>query len=251
VVAWLDERGDSARVGGSAIAADDATIFSVSSSSFGASWGANRPLWGGVCPCCRVSLARDPDGGVIAAWRSHLPGDIRDVVTARLGAASRSPARVHADDWVYPGCPHSGPALTVDPHGATHVVWYSGKPGEAGVLYSRTPPSEIPRHVGERASLVSRRSLPPAHPSVVSLGREAVLAAYDVRADGVRATEIIRIDSGRRISGRTAIPGGTGGVYPQVVALPTGDAMVAWTVVEGGVSRVRLARVRLSGNGRP
>ncbi|MGH7498584.1 MAG: sialidase family protein, partial [Gemmatimonadales bacterium] len=133
-VAWLDERGTGGVPGpaDTAGAADphghgesepDATIYLASSPDFGRTWTANRPLWGAACPCCRVSLARGADGRVLSAWRKHFPGDVRDVVVAPLDADSSLVRRVHADEWVYPGCPHTGPAVAVDATG-THIVWY-------------------------------------------------------------------------------------------------------------------------------
>jgi hypothetical protein len=74
-VAWLDERRGGPvsddHANHDSTASEDATIYSVSSPDFGASWEPNRPLWGAACPCCRVALARSPDGAALAAsWWS-------------------------------------------------------------------------------------------------------------------------------------------------------------------------------------
>jgi hypothetical protein len=40
----------------------------------------------GACPCCRISLALQANGQVVAAWRQHFPGNVRDVVIATVSA---------------------------------------------------------------------------------------------------------------------------------------------------------------------
>jgi len=143
VVAWLDERKNAAvapaRTTGhdhGESTEDDATIYTVASADFGKSWGRNTPLWGAVCPCCRVTLARRPDGTAVSVWRKHYPGNVRDIVIAPV-SSGHEPRRVREDNWVYPGCPHSGPALALDQGGAPRVAWYTGRPGRAGVFLAR------------------------------------------------------------------------------------------------------------------
>ncbi len=93
----------------------------------GKTWEPNRPIYTDpTCPCCRTSVAVAAGGTIYVAWRSILPGDIRDVVVTRsadAGATWAEPVRVREDNWVYPGCPHAGPSLEVDADGAVHVAW--------------------------------------------------------------------------------------------------------------------------------
>lgn len=126
-----------------------------------------------ACPCCRTAIAADAKGTVYLAWRAVLPADtaggtatarlnaapkpaaeghghgahgaagptIRDIVVARStdrGATWEAPVRVHSDDWVFDGCPHAGPSLAVDAAGTLHAAWWTGKPGAAGVFYTRS-----------------------------------------------------------------------------------------------------------------
>ena len=62
VVAWLDER-DGAPTGhgrplpetsSEPTSEPDVRIYAVRSRDFGATWAPNEPIWGAVCPCCRV-----------------------------------------------------------------------------------------------------------------------------------------------------------------------------------------------------
>lgn len=129
-VAWLDGReGKSA-------------AYLTRSTDGGRTWEPNRRVAGGdACPCCRTALATTADGTVFVAWRQVLPGDVRDIVVARSrdhGRTWSGPVRVHADDWVFPGCPHAGPSLQVDRGGGVHVAWWTGKEGAAGVYYARS-----------------------------------------------------------------------------------------------------------------
>lgn len=253
VVAWLDERGGSGFAGHHHPLPDtsdeptsepDARIFVAASSDFGATWGPNQPVWGAVCPCCRVGLARTAKGRTVAAWRQHLPGNVRDVVSAPLTPAPMEPARVHRDDWEYPGCPHTGPALAVDPTGARHVAWYTGKPGGAGVYYARIEPG---RDSAEAAvPLVTGARVQTAHVSIAALPDRGALVALDVDADGTRAIRLARVDVRGKLVSSGTVPGSGGGTYPQVVPAGTG-AVVAWNARDGEESRIRLARVTLAG----
>ncbi len=94
-----------------------------------------------ACPCCRTAMAIGPDGALYIGWRKVYEGNVRDVVIARSDDAGKTfsaPMRVHEDGWVFPGCPHAGPALDVDSEGAVHAAWYTGKPGAAGLFYARS-----------------------------------------------------------------------------------------------------------------
>lgn len=128
--AWLDGReGQSA-------------AYVTRSTDGGKTWAANRRVsMGEACPCCRTAIASGADGTVYLAWRQVLPGSVRDIVVARSsdhGGTWSEPVRVHADDWVFDGCPHAGPAMQIDAAGHLHVAWWTGKEGAAGVYYARS-----------------------------------------------------------------------------------------------------------------
>jgi hypothetical protein len=131
-------------------------------------------------------MARGPGGTLYLAWREVFPGNVRDIVVARssdFGINWEDPVRVHADNWVFDGCPHAGPSLQVDSQGSVHVAWWTGKQGSAGVWYARsdngalTFSAPIPLGVGE----FSR----PAHVQLALGGQGRIVAAWD---DGTLAT---------------------------------------------------------------
>jgi hypothetical protein len=164
------------------------------------------------------------------------------VVTAVVAESPAEPRRVHRDDWSYPGCPHSGPAIATGTDGATHVVWYNGKPGEAGVYYAR---SAGDGRSADRVGLVTGPKMGTVHPAVASLSRGGALAAYDLTAQGEPRIGVARLSPDGSVSGRTTIPGSDGGKYPQVVVMGDTAAVVAWTEATGTGPRVQLARLDL------
>ena len=176
VVAWLDSReapGESGEESHAHMEAEpDAQVVLAQSFDRGATWAErNTPAWDGACPCCRVALARDPSGGVSAAWRAHFPGDVRDPVAAPLGG---DPVRVSDDGWVYPGCPHAGPAIAIGADGTTHVAWYLGREGKAGIWYARRAPD------GAVTARIALDTLEADHPQVAVRPDGSVVVAYAV-----------------------------------------------------------------------
>jgi hypothetical protein len=250
VVAWLDERAAAAPIARGAdghaehAAEPDAHIYLTASADFGRSWGPNQKAWTAACPCCRVSLARSSDGQAVAGWRKHFPGDVRDIVTATISQQPGEPERVHPDDWAYEGCPHSGPAIATGADSSTHVVWYNGKQGAAGVYYAR-------RVAGKGAAaavpLVQGEALGVAHPAVVSLPGGGALAAYDVSAHAKRLIQLARLLPSGILGPQHQVPGSEDGKYPQLAVLDSSTAVVAWTEAKGEGSRLRLARISLTG----
>ena len=219
-VAWLDGRhGKSA-------------TYVTRSTDGGRTWAPNvRVSMGESCPCCRTAIAAGADGAVYLAWRTVLPGNVRDVVVARSadrGLTWSAPVRVHADDWVFEGCPHAGPSLQVDAAGRVHVAWWTGKEGAAGVWYARsddgarTFAAPVALGVGE----LSR----PAH-AQLALGADGlVVAAWD---DGTLETPavVLRVshDGGRTFGAPlTASPPDVAATYP-VLALADRRVSVAWS----------------------
>lgn len=252
IVSWLDERegaaleihhGEHSPTAADVTDEPDAAIYTATSPDFGRTWnGSNQLMWGQVCPCCRITLARGPDGRVVSAWRKHYPGNIRDVVTVPVGAGtSAEPVRVNQDNWVYPGCPHTGPGISIDTSGTRHVVWYVGKEGNAGVYYQRI--------LGEGGSsseplaLIRARTLPTAHTTIAALSGSRALAAYDMTETGDRAVGVSLIGANRTVLRKHLIAGSEGGQYPQVIAAGPGRAVVAWIGKDGERRAVRLAAI--------
>lgn len=256
VAAWLDERTQPADSSAAAAHATmqhqsdvhaheetteaDAMIYSVSSTDFGATWQPNRPLWGAVCPCCRVTLTRTPGGGVLSAWRKHFTGNVRDIVVAPVTGGQIEPVRVREDNWVYPGCPHTGPSLSLDSTGATQVAWYTGKPGAAGVFLARGKTAEA---FDPAISLLTGDQVPTAHPQVSALPGGGSVVAWDIDQTGAKNLLLAHVPAGAKSVTPIVVPGTAGASYPQLARLRSGTVAVAWTQLTGEALQVALARV--------
>jgi hypothetical protein len=231
MVAWLDSREAMEATHGPASAAHhegSSYVFSAASHDLGATWEpGNRKFWGNACPCCRVSLA--PVGNdVLAAWRGHFEGDVRDIVVAKL-VSDAQPERVHADNWVFPGCPHSGPGLAVEGDDV-HVAWFTGAPGKMGVYYMKRG--------GKPVRIVSGEQLPTGHPAVTSVGKRAVVAV-NLNSAGERVLTLARVNGDD--VGVIEVPNSQGADHPQLLRIANNTAIVAWTQN----NRLRLAKVTL------
>jgi hypothetical protein len=230
VVAWLDSRQVVEESHGAEHQHHEGSsyVFSARSNDLGANWEpTNQKYWGKACPCCRVALAV-AGSDVIAAWRGHFDGDVRDIVTAPL-ISTAQPERVYADNWVFPGCPHSGPGIDVA-NNNVHLAWFTGAPERMGVYYAKRGEEPV-RVVGGGA-------LPTAHPAVAAFDEQAIVAA-NVNGEGRRVLTVARV-AGSDVK-LVEVPDTEGADHPQLVRV--GDhALVAWT--QNG--RFRLARVNLN-----
>jgi hypothetical protein len=208
----------------------------------GKTWESNRPIYSDpTCPCCRTSVAVAGDGSIYVAWRAILPGDIRDVVVTRSsdgGRTWRAPVRVRSDDWVYPGCPHAGPSLEVDAAGGVHVAWWTGKEGEAGVYYARSPDggnrfTAQPIATGERAR--------PAHVQLAVAG-ERVYVAWDDGLGDIPRVLLRRSGDGGESFRREELLSepGVAASFP-VLALQGDSVAVAWSQTTAAEHQAKLA----------
>jgi hypothetical protein len=161
-----------------------------------AGFGASVRVDGNVCPCCRAALAVGPEGEVYVAWRKIFAGDVRDVVVARSADAGRSfsaPVAVHADGWVFPGCPHAGPSLAVDGDGRLYAAWYTGKEDRQGLYYAVS--ANGGESFGDPVTLLSDEFVPVSQARLAA-GNGVVWAAWgDSRPDGKRV-HVGRLDGG-------------------------------------------------------
>jgi hypothetical protein len=167
--AWLD-----ARQGKSA------TYFARSLDG-GKTWQPNvRVSTGESCPCCRTAIATTQDGAVYLAWRNVYPGNVRDIVVAKStdhGASWSAPVRVHADNWVFDGCPHAGPSMAVDSAGVVHIAWWTGKKGAAGTFYAQS--ADGGKTFSDPIALGVADYSAPAHVQLALAPRNRVVVAWD------------------------------------------------------------------------
>ncbi len=77
-----------------------------------------------TCTCCPTSLVHS-GSSLIAAYRGHTPGNIRDISLLRNNQGRWSQPHVaHADNWHFAGCPVNGPHLDADQK-RTVISWFT------------------------------------------------------------------------------------------------------------------------------
>jgi len=245
----------------------DAALYAAQSHDLGATWEpANRKLLDGLCPCCRVTLTRTPEGGILGGWRQHLEGGIRDlalgmVISAAKAHAASGPllpaqaesptpiswSRLHEDNWEISGCPHSGPGIVVDPGGRIHATWYSGAPGATGVFYrtlnGRASDGDLDGQGSPPLPIVVGASVGVSNPALTLLADGGAVVATNVAADGRRVISLNGISPSGTATFVIEVPDSEGGTHPQLITMPDGRVILAWTESRGGIQRVRLARL--------
>jgi hypothetical protein len=240
VVAWLDSREPSGS-NGAVHHGGSSAVYTATSHDLGASWpSTNTPQAERACPCCRVALASTSAGEVMATWRGHFDGDVRDPVIATLAPQAGAAQRVHADNWIFPACPHSGPGLALDAADNVHVTWFTGASGHAGVYYARANRDQSLKFSAPVPVLTGSEVLT-GHP-VIAVTAKDVFVAVNAAADGERALTVARIRDARRVA-LTKVPDGTDADHPSIVSLADNAALVAWTQNGADGQRIKLARV--------
>lgn len=217
---WLDGR------------AGKSAVFMTHSTDGGRTWMKNvRVTSGEACPCCRTAMTSGTDGTVYVAWRQVFPGNVRDIVVARStthGETWDEPTRVHADNWVFDGCPHAGPSLQTDANGRVHVAWWTGKQGSAGVWYAHTDDRAHTFSSAEPLGVAEFSR--PAHVQLALGDGGRVIATWD---DGTtndrRIVARVSANGGSSWGSTVALSdSGRAAAFP-VVAIARGRVMVAWS----------------------
>src|SRR5215472_2861781 len=81
-----------------------------------------------ACECCKTSMARTPDG-LIVAYRDRSDKEIRDISIARYANGKWSPPEtLSKDGWEIDGCPINGPAVSSNGKNVA-VAWFTA-PGD-------------------------------------------------------------------------------------------------------------------------
>jgi hypothetical protein len=260
VALWLDHRDVPARTAGSTSrtgkhdhhAADGAARAQLSRLFFGRldEPDSARAIAGGVCYCCKTSIAAGSNGGVYAAWRHVFAGNVRDIAFTRSsdgGRAFAAPIRVSEDNWVLDGCPENGPALTVDDANRIHVAWTTLIPG--------TSPGDEPTLAlfyamsRDGTAFTPRQRIPtqgsPRHPDITIGSAGEILAAWDEQANGGRRVAMARGHIDGAVTPRfvrESVRDDGPAVYPVVSPLRDG-AIMAWVSGFAGHTTLRVQRL--------
>lgn len=123
------------------LAPDDGTsvghdhIKTVGIASFGVdgSVASRQIVDGDACSCCSTDMA-ETAAGPVAVYRDHDAGEIRDIsIVRKVDGKWTTPAPVHRDGWMIPGCPTNGPAVVASGRRVA-VSWFTAASNTAKVL---------------------------------------------------------------------------------------------------------------------
>ena len=227
VIAWIDKRDVIAATAAGKPYLGAAIYYSWSDDG-GASFVPERKLIDQSCECCRIALARTPDGEVAAFFRSIHGDNIRDHAYAVLrtdGQASQV-ARATFSDWQIAGCPHHGPGLAIGRDGIRHAVWYEAK-GQPTIWYGQLDPGHAPKHplaiAGSGAS----------HADVAVHEQTVWVAWNQVGADGYTLMLRRSTDNGDHFDAPREIARSSGAVGSPQLLLKQDRAYVAWNTAAG------------------
>lgn len=228
---WIDKRGGAAaKRAGKAYAG--AGLVAAWSDDGGASFGPEQVLADHSCECCRLGLSALSDGGLALVWRHVFDGGVRDHAAAILRPEGLGPIRRVADDqWKVDGCPHHGPALTVDGDGHWQAAWFTDGAKRQGLFHAVSRDGgrtfSAPRPLGNADNQ-------PSHPALLAEGARVWLAWKEF--DGTRTTIQAQMsaDGGATWSPPRAIAAtADASDHPQLIAVG-GQPRLSWlTRAEG------------------
>ena len=230
VVAWLDERDASP---------DDPNrkqVYTARSRDGGQSFERNRQVTespSGVCPCCRPSLAFQPDGTAHLVYRDRE----RDELVVRLrravpGGEFATAVDVPGARWRYPSCPVDGPTVVATDSGALLVAWMDGAVHGERLWVVRSPDGRVFEQ--RRELTVPTGEAAARRASLVLEERLGVVAAWE---DSRGRIWVRRLET--ELTDAPVLLGGDGGALEaRSVALVAGKAGVHAFWIEEDVAAI-------------
>ena len=227
-LAWIDKRD----LTQAQLAQHDyagAAIYYAYSQDRGLTWSDDRKLADHSCECCRIALALDPQGRVLAMWRHVFANSERDHAVAVLDPV-RAPIveRATHDRWRVDACPHHGPGLAIARDGVRHAVWFNQVDGRGRVFYGRLAgggPKDI-------------RQLPAGatHADIAAAGDLLAIAWKRFDGEATRVESWISRDGGGSFSDGPSFASSSGSDQPRLVGRDV-DVLLVWRRTEGVVTQ--------------
>lgn len=227
VMAWIDKRDLEA-----ATAKNEpylgAAIYYNWSDDGGATFVAERKLVDHSCECCRIALARAPDGSIGAFFRGVYGDNIRDHAYAVLRTdGTTAPAeRATFSDWHIAGCPHHGPGLAIGNDGTRHAVWYEAKNGPT-IHYGQLQPGHAPSHLQVIATSGA------SHADVAVAGHTVWVVWNQVSADGTALMARTSTDNGVHFDAARTLARSQDAVGSPQLLQKSGHVFAAWNTAGG------------------
>jgi len=227
VIAWIDKRDLIAATAQSKPYLGAAVYYSWSDDG-GASFVPERKLVDQSCECCRIALARLPDGRIATFFRNIYGDNIRDHAYAVLrtdGQASQL-ERATFSDWQIAGCPHHGPGLAIGSDGVRHAVWYEAK-GKPTIWYGQLDLGHAPQHPLAIATAGA------SHADIAVHKRTLWVVWNQVDAHGNALMLRRSNDNGAHFDAPHEIARNNGAVGSPQLLQKQGRAFVAWNTAAG------------------
>lgn len=251
---WLDGR-DFARHGegaeDSADGADDGPEMSLRfrvAGLEGAPPGPEVLLDGRTCDCCQTDMVATARGPLVV-YRDRSLEEVRDIyATRREEGEWTEPTPVHRDGWVFPACPVNGPSAAADGERVA-VAWFTGAGDTARVHMAFS--DDAGSRFGEPVRVDDGD--PAGRVDVVLLDDGSAVVSWLERVGGVGEIRIRRVTPDGRAGPATAVGRSTeerSSGFPRLVEIDDGTLLMAWTDARDERSRVRVARIRRSGDAR-
>lgn len=234
-VAWIDKRDVEAASARKEKYAGAALYYAVSEDS-GASFKGDYKIADHSCECCRIGLALNPAGTVVALWRHVFDPNIRDHALAELAPAGKAGPLTRAtfDNWRVDACPHHGPSLAYAGDGTRHQVWFNVKEDEGGAFYASTTPA------GQPGKVVKLGSAQAEHPDVAVNGKEVAVVwkQFDGKSTAILAR--LSVDGGLSWAEKELARTAKDSDQPHLMNAPSG-ILLAWRTQEEGMRIIPIA----------
>ena len=184
----------------------------------------DRELDEDTCSCCQTSIT-PTRSGLVAAYRDHLPGEIRDIsFLRRLKSQWTKPQPLHRDGWVINGCPTDGPSLA-SKNDLVGAAWLTRAAGTAKVQLA------LSADAGARFSAPIRldEGNPMGRPGVTMLGDDFLVTWLEKTTTGaeIRLRRITSAGNLKKSMAAAQVPASRTTGFPRIVV--SGDRnLLAW-----------------------
>lgn len=227
VMAWIDKRDLEVATAKHQPYLGAAVYYSWSNDD-GASFVPEHKLVDQSCECCRIALAKTPDGQIAAFFRNIYGDNIRDHAYAVLDVNGQ-PSHVERatySQWHIAGCPHHGPGLAIGHDGVRHAVWYEAN-GQPTVWYGQLDPGHTPQHklaIGHAGA---------SHADVAASNQNVWIVWNQVGADGYTLMLRRSTDNGKHFDATRQLASSKDAVSSPQLLLEHGQPFVAWNTASG------------------
>ncbi|WEN16312.1 sialidase family protein [Rhodanobacter sp. AS-Z3] len=227
VIAWIDKRDLIAATAAGKPYLGAAVYYSWSDDG-GVTFVPEHKLVDQSCECCRIELARMPDGQIAAFFRGIYGDNIRDHAFAvlRTDGQPSQVARATFSDWHIAGCPHHGPDLAIGSDGVRHAVWYDANSAPT-IHYGQLDPGHPPQHANTIANAGA------SHADVAVHEHTVWVVWNQVNADGYALMLRRSDDNGAHFAAAREIARSSGSVGSPQLLKKSGHAFVAWNTAQG------------------